>query len=55
LAYHVARNYRSRSVARAWAEKLVGRFDDPSHADVRYLPASLRYALTATRAPGDED
>ena len=53
LAYHVGRNYR-RSDARQWAERLIQRFDNRQHTDVRYLPAIVRYALTATRK-GDEE
>jgi CRISPR-associated protein Csm1 len=55
LAHHVARNYRRGSQARGWAEQLVQWFDDPTHVEVRYLPAIARYALTATRAPGEEE
>jgi hypothetical protein len=55
LAYHVSRNYRRSTRARQWAERLVQRFDNPEHIDVRYLPAIVRYALTATRARGEED
>jgi hypothetical protein len=54
LAYHVHRNYR-RNEARRWAEGLVRRFDDPKHIDVHYLPAIVRYALAATRTPGEEE
>ena len=53
LAYHVERNYRKN--AQRWAEKLVQRFDDLEQIDVHYLPAIVRYALTATRARGEED
>ncbi len=53
LAHHVARNYRRGSEARGWAERLVRSFDDASHPEVRYLPAALRHALTATRAAGE--
>ena len=34
LAYHVDRNYR-RNNAREWAERLVRRFDDTEHIDIR--------------------
>jgi len=54
LAYHVARNYKSPRV-RHWAEHMIKRFDDVNHIEVRYLPASLRYALTATRSPSEEN
>ena len=55
LAYHVDRNYRRNTQARRWAERLVRRFDDPEHIDVRYLPAIVRYALAATRTRGEEE
>jgi CRISPR-associated protein Csm1 len=55
LAHHVARNYRPRTAARAWADQLVQTFDDATRPDVRYLSAALRYALTATRKPGEEE
>lgn len=53
LAYHVNRNYRRNTAPRAWAEELVRKFDDHSLPDVQYLPAIIRYALTATRSPRD--
>lgn len=53
LAYHVARNWRHQTEARRWADELVSRFDDVSQAATEYLPAILRYALTATRSPND--
>ena len=49
LAYHVNRNYRRNTDARRWAEDLVRGFDNPAQFDVQYLPAIVRYALTATR------
>ncbi len=55
LAYHVDRNYRPRTRAREWALGLVQRFDNLEEIDVRYLPAIVRYALTATRTRGEED
>ncbi len=55
LAHHVARNYRLNTDARRWAERVIERFDDPTHTEIRYLPATVRYALTATRTPGEED
>lgn len=55
LAYHVSRNYRRNTHAREWAEGLVRRFDNPDPIDVRYLPAVVRYALTATRTQGEEE
>ncbi len=53
LAYHVDRNYDQKTQAWQWAERLVERFDNPEHIDVRYLPAIVRYALTSTRTPGE--
>jgi len=55
LAYHVSRNYQRNTQARQWAEGLVQRLDNPEHIDVRYLPAIVRYALTATRTRGEEE
>jgi len=55
LAYHVSRNYRRNTRARQWAERLVHRFDNAEHIEVRYLPAIVRYALTATRTPGEPE
>ncbi len=55
LAYHVSRNYRQNTRARQWAERLVARFDNSEHNDVRYLPAIVRYALAATRTRGEEE
>lgn len=55
LAHHVSRNYRRGSEARRWAEDLVRRFDDSSRPGVRFLPAALRYALTATRSTSDRE
>ena len=52
--HHVTRNYHRNTAARDWAERLIKDFDDPTHAGIRYLPAILRYALTATRAPAEE-
>jgi CRISPR-associated protein Csm1 len=54
LAYHIDRNYRRNTRARQWAERLVQRFDNPEHIDVRYLLAIIRYALTATRSREEE-
>jgi hypothetical protein len=54
LAYHVDRNYRRKDV-RQWGENLIQRFDEPDHIDIRYLPAIVRYALTATRTRYEED
>jgi CRISPR-associated protein Csm1 len=54
LAYHVERNYKKQKV-RAWAQTLIGRFDSQDHIDVRYLPAIVRYALTATRSRDEEE
>jgi CRISPR-associated protein Csm1 len=55
LAYHVNRNYRRNTDARRWADDLVRQFDDLSQFDVRYLPAIIRHALTATRTGGDRE
>jgi CRISPR-associated protein Csm1 len=55
LAYHVTRNYRRGTRARRWADSLLQRFDDSEDIEVRYLPTIVRYALTATRAPHEED
>jgi CRISPR-associated protein Csm1 len=54
LAYHVGRNYR-RNDTRQWAENLVRRFDNIEHVEIRYLPAIVRYALTATRTRSEEE
>ncbi len=53
LAHH-ARNYKD-TAARAWADQLIRDFDDPTNVGIRYLPAILRYALTATRVPGEKE
>ncbi len=55
LAYHVCRNYRRNTPARLWAERLIERFDNPEHLEVRYLPAIVRYALIATRTRSEEE
>jgi CRISPR-associated protein Csm1 len=55
LAYHVNRNYPRNTEARAWAEGIVRRFDDINQPDIRYLPATFRHALTATRKAGEEE
>jgi CRISPR-associated protein Csm1 len=49
LAYHVDRNWKKGTPARQWADRLVNGFDDRKKLPVRYLPAIVRYALTATR------
>jgi CRISPR-associated protein Csm1 len=54
LAWHVDRNYRDSAVRR-WGEQLVERFDRLEDPEINFLPATLRYALTATRSPGEED
>lgn len=53
LAHHVTRNYRRDSEARRWAEDLIRRFDETANIGARYLPAALRYALTATRTASE--
>ncbi len=55
LAHHVSRNYRRASPSRQWAENLIAEFDDPAGPTVRYLPSVLRYALTATRTPTEDE
>jgi len=55
LAYHVSRNYTPNSDIRRWGDRLMERFDNLDDPEVHYLPATLRYALTATRAPREED
>jgi CRISPR-associated protein Csm1 len=55
LSYHVRRNYPQHSQIRRWGEDLVGRFDNLQDPQIRFLPAALRYALTATRAPEEEE
>lgn len=54
LAYHVDRNWRKGTPARRWADQLIEIFDDRDQLQVLYLPAIVRYALTATRTPGEE-
>jgi len=64
LAYHVARNWpaahdrdETRRAARSWADDLVKQFDQintGADTDIRLLPATLRYALIATRRDLDE-
>jgi len=55
LAYHVDRNWKKGTPARQWADRLVCDFDEPNKTQVRYLPAIVRYALTATRTRDEED
>jgi CRISPR-associated protein Csm1 len=55
LSYHVTRNYPLRSPMRRWGEQLAARFDNLDDPEIRYLPAILRYALTATRTPEQEE
>lgn len=55
LAYHVDRNWKKGTPARLWADQLINDFDDREQIQVRYLPAIVRYALTATRTRGEED
>jgi len=55
LAYHVDRNWKKGTEARRWAERLINDFDDRKQLLVRYLPAIVRYALTATRTRDEED
>ncbi len=55
LAYHVDRNWKKGTPARRWADRLINDFDDREQIQVRYLPAIVRYALTATRTRAEED
>lgn len=55
LAYHVDRNWKKDTPARQWADRLIADFDDRKQLQVHYLPAIVRYALTATRTRGEED
>jgi CRISPR-associated protein Csm1 len=55
LAYHVDRNWKKGTAARRWADRLINEFDDREQIQVRYLPAIVRYALTATRTRGEEE
>jgi CRISPR-associated protein Csm1 len=55
LTYHVSRNYKSGTKARQWAEQLINNFDNVTNPEVRYLPASVRYALVATRGGSERD
>lgn len=56
LAHHIARNYPKRhdpdprkQEVRRWADVLVDDFDQMRRTETKYLPAIMRYALTATR------
>jgi hypothetical protein len=62
LDYHITRNYpttRDRDPEkvdlRRWVDSLVRDFDDAMGVHTTFLPAIVRYALTATRSRGDED
>jgi CRISPR-associated protein Csm1 len=55
LAYHVSRNFPDRGPVRQWGEQLVSDLDTLDKPEICFLPAILRYALTATRTPGEED
>ena len=62
LDYHVTRNYptiRDRDpekvALREWADRLVRDFDDAKDVQTTFLPAIVRYALTATRDAAEED
>jgi CRISPR-associated protein Csm1 len=57
LVYHVERNYPrsndndpNKRALRTWMDQIVRDFDGRQRVETRYLPAILRYALTATRA-----
>lgn len=54
LNHHVVRNYRDTQV-KNWGDQLVNDFDLQNRIETRYLPAVVRYALTATRNPTQED
>lgn len=65
LGYHVARNYPTsqdkhpeRGALRSWADRMVAGLaanHQITDAEVRYLPAILRYALLATRPRTSEE
>ncbi len=64
LAYHIARNWPkprrdgSKPPPRAWMDHVLDHFDDDpaaAPAEVKYLPAIVRYALLATRSASTED
>jgi CRISPR-associated protein Csm1 len=55
LAYHVDRNWKQDTPARQWGDQLTNDFDDQEQVQVHYLPAIVRYALTATRTRDEED
>jgi CRISPR-associated protein Csm1 len=61
LAYHIGRNLPPRQAEgprgamRRWAENLVADFDAASRPETRFLPAILRYSLTATRSPTKDE
>ena len=62
LDYHITRNYptiRDRDQEnvnlRRWADRLVQDFDDGTDVGTLFLPAIVRYALTATRPKEEED
>ncbi|MCI0694534.1 hypothetical protein L0337_21305, partial [candidate division KSB1 bacterium] len=62
LAYAVARNYPKttdqnpeKASLRQWANGLIADFDQARRIETRYLAASVRYALTATRNTSKED
>jgi CRISPR-associated protein Csm1 len=61
LAYHIGRNLPSRHAEgakgemRQWAEAVLADFDAGVRPETRFLPAILRYALTATRSPSKDE
>lgn len=62
LVYHVERNYPDakhkdpkKQALRGWIDQVVDDFERRQRTETRFLPAILRYALTATRAPKGED
>jgi CRISPR-associated protein Csm1 len=70
LAYHVARNWpqkrdhprddkqRAGNDARSWIDAVLrefDRFDTTTHVESLHLPATVRYAMLATRSGASED
>lgn len=62
LDYHVTRNYPrtsdrdpAKGELRRWADRLIHDFDQVKHVETTFLPAIVRYALTATRAAAEEE
>jgi hypothetical protein len=61
LQYHVTRNYprasdpdpRTRAL-RKWIDQIIPDFETQRMIETRFLPAIVRYALTATRPNGGD-